>query len=94
MLWFEKDPANVDKIVLQWTNSIKDLQIPHEKSKVSDYVTMSVGIYIVRCGSHQDMQVLYDLADKALYVAKGSGRNCTIVCGDEIKEYKITLPPD
>jgi len=92
LLWFEKDPSNVDKIVLEWTDSIRNLEIPHEKSKVSDYVTMSVGIYIVRCGSHQDMQILYDLADKALYTAKGSGRNCTIACGDEIKQYKITPP--
>ncbi|MCL2441901.1 MAG: GGDEF domain-containing protein [Treponema sp.] len=90
LLWFEKDPSHVDKIVHHWTNAIRDLKIPHEKSKVSGYVTMSIGVYIVRCGSPHDTQELYDLADKALYTAKGSGRNCTIVCGDEIKQYKIT----
>jgi len=90
LLWFEKDPSHVDKIVHHWTNSIRELKILHEKSKVSEYVTMSIGVYIVRCGSPHDTQELYDLADKALYTAKGSGRNCTIVCGDEIKQYKIT----
>jgi len=89
LLWFEKDPAHVDKIVNQWTGTIRDLKIPHEKSKVNDYVTMSIGIYMVRCGTHHDTQVLYDLADKALYMAKSSGRNCAIIVGDEIKQYKI-----
>ncbi|MCL2230106.1 MAG: GGDEF domain-containing protein, partial [Treponema sp.] len=64
--------------------------ILHEKSKVSEYVTMSIGVYVIRCGTHHDTKTLYDLADKALYTAKSSGRNCAIVGGDEIKEYKIT----
>ncbi|MDR0464517.1 MAG: GGDEF domain-containing protein, partial [Treponema sp.] len=76
LLWFEKDPANVDNVILHWTETIRNLNILHEKSKVSKYVTMSVGVYVVRCGTHHDIQVLYDLADKALYTAKGSGRNC------------------
>ena len=92
LLWFEKDSANVEKIVSAWTASIRDLKIPHEKSKVSDYITMSIGIYVVKCGTHHDTQALYDLADKALYMAKSSGRNCTIVNGDEIKQYKISPP--
>jgi len=90
LLWFEKDPSHVEKVVTHWTASIRDLKILHEKSKVSEYVTMSIGVYIVRCGTKHDTQTLYDLADKALYTAKSSGRNCTIVLGDEIKEYKIT----
>ena len=90
LLWFEKDPSNVDKIVSRWTETIRNLKILHEKSKVCEYVTMSIGVYVIRCGSRHDAQELYDLADKALYTAKSSGRNCAIVCGDEIKQYKIT----
>jgi len=90
LLWFEKDPSHVDKIITQWTERIRDLKILHEKSKVSEYVTMSIGVYVVRCGSHHDTQVLYALADKALYSAKSSGRNCAIICGDEVKQYKFT----
>ncbi|MCL2264851.1 MAG: GGDEF domain-containing protein [Treponema sp.] len=89
LLWFEKDPSHVDKIVNQWTGTIRDLKILHEKSKVNDYVTMSIGIYIIRCGTHHDTQFLYDQADKALYSAKSSGRNCAVICGDEVKQYKI-----
>jgi diguanylate cyclase (GGDEF)-like protein len=90
LLWFEKDISNVDKVISHWTKKTKDLKIIHEKSKVSDFVTMSIGVYVTRCGSPYDVQALYDLADKALYAAKGSGRNCAIVNGDEIKQYKIT----
>jgi len=88
-LWFEKDSSNVNTIVTQWTDRIRDLKIPHEKSKVSKYITMSIGVYIVRCGACHDAQMLYDLADKALYTAKGSGRNCVVIEGDDIKQYKI-----
>jgi diguanylate cyclase (GGDEF)-like protein len=90
LLWFEKDPTHVDHVINQWTDTIRNLKIEHEKSKVNEYVTMSIGIYVVRCGSHHDTQTLYDLADKALYTAKSSGRNCAIVVGDEIRQYKIT----
>jgi len=90
VLWFEKDITNIDNLIYIWTNMIRELEIPHEKSKVSDYITMSIGVYVSKCGSHYDMQTLYDFADKALYAAKGGGRNCTIVNGDEIKPYKIT----
>jgi len=92
LLWFEKDPGHVDKIINHWTESIRNLKIIHEKSKVSEFVTMSIGVYIIRCGSSHDTKELYDLADKALYTAKGSGRNCAIICGNEIKQYKLTPP--
>ena len=90
-LWFEKDITNVDNVIYQWTHMIRDLKMQHEKSKVSGYITMSIGVFISKCGAHSDTQVLYDFADKALYAAKGS-RNCAVICGDEIKQYKISPP--
>jgi len=89
-LWFEKDAAHVDNVITHWADAVKNLAIAHEKSKVNEYVTMSIGVYVSKCGVYQDTKSLYDMADKALYTAKGSGRNCAVVCGDEIKEYKIT----
>jgi len=88
-LWFEKDITNVDNVIYQWTHMIKELKMPHEKSKVSEYVTMSIGVYISKCGAYNDTQILYDHADKALYAAKGT-RNSAVIYGDEIKQYKIT----
>ena len=90
LLWFEQDASHVDQIVSHIINSIADLKIPHEKSKVAKFVTLSIGVYIERCGSPTDAQTLYDLADKALYTAKETGRNRAIVNGESIKEYKIT----
>jgi len=92
MLWFEKDVTHVDTVVHHVMKMIDDLKIPHEKSKVAEHVSMSIGIFVERCGAYNETQTLYDLADKALYAAKTGGRNCAIVCGDEIKQYKI-LPP-
>ncbi|MCL2231021.1 MAG: diguanylate cyclase, partial [Treponema sp.] len=59
LLWFEKDPTHVKKIIMQWTETIRNLKILHEKSKVSEYVTMSIGVYVIRCGTHHDTKTLY-----------------------------------
>jgi len=93
LLWFEQDASHVDEIVKHVISSIAELKIPHEKSKVAPIVSISIGVYIERCGSPTTAQELYDLADKALYSAKEGGRNCAIVCGESIKEYKITQKP-
>jgi diguanylate cyclase (GGDEF)-like protein len=90
-LWFEKDAAHVDAVINHWITAIKSKKIPHEKSKVHDFVSMSIGVYISKCGAYHDTKVLYDLADKALYTAKQGGRNCAVICGDDFKEYKISI---
>jgi diguanylate cyclase (GGDEF)-like protein len=90
LLWFEHDSSHVNEVISQLTDLLRELKIPHKKSKVSDYVTMSIGVYLMRCGSSYNTQVLYELADEALYKAKASGRNCTIVTGDGIDQYIIT----
>jgi diguanylate cyclase (GGDEF)-like protein len=89
MLWFEKDASRTDAVVTSLSNLIKQMNIPHEKSKVSNQVTMSVGVYIERVGASDETDTLYNLADKALYAAKKSGRNCAIISGREIVQYKI-----
>jgi diguanylate cyclase (GGDEF)-like protein len=89
LLWFENNITHVDVIVSHIADKISDLNIPHEKSKVCSHVTLSIGIYVERCGSPSDAEELYDLADRALYVAKEGGRNCAVVNGSNIKEYRI-----
>jgi diguanylate cyclase (GGDEF)-like protein len=90
LLWFEKDATSVDTVVSEIMKLMGEMKMPHEKSKVWPYVTLSIGIYVERCGSPNDMQTLYDSADKALYAAKTGGRNCAIINGAELKQYKIT----
>jgi diguanylate cyclase (GGDEF)-like protein len=89
LLWFENDLTHIDTIIHHITDKISDLNIPHEKSKVCTHVTLSIGIYVEPCGSSTDAEALYDLADRALYTAKEGGRNCAVVNGANIKEYKI-----
>jgi diguanylate cyclase (GGDEF)-like protein len=94
LLWFENDASHVDVVVSRLQELIKEQKITHEKSKVSPYVTVSIGVFVEPCGSSKDTQTLYNMADKALYTAKEGGRNCAIVFGDTIEQYKITPKPD
>jgi len=93
-LWFEQEITHVNDVIIHWMKSIDAKKIPHEKSKVYDFISMSIGVYVSRCGAYHDTKILYDLADKALYTAKQGGRNCTVINGDNVKEYKISLKDD
>jgi len=79
MLWFEKDVLNAKEIAEKVNQMVRDLNIEHEHSEIAPYVTISIGVHISPCGAINDKQILYDLADKALYAAKTSGRNCAVV---------------
>lgn len=58
---------------------VEKLQIEHKTSKVSDNLTISVGL-VVRKGSNiQNSEILYKLADEALYEAKEKGRNKVVL---------------
>ena len=56
---------------------VLQLQIPHSKSKVSDWVTVSFGAAVLH-GEGGSWQQLYKAADKALYQAKQQ-RNLVVV---------------
>lgn len=55
---------------------IMDLHIPHAHSDGKDCVTVSIGIATAMLDSKDDVGKLIQLADKAMYQAKESGRNC------------------
>jgi len=95
LLWFEKeDISHVNTVISRVTKLIHLLKIPHEKSSVSKYVTMSLGVYVEKCGASKDTEEMYNLADKALYSAKEGGRNCAIIKGRLIKEYRLDTEKD
>jgi len=89
LLWFEKDIMHVSAVIERITKLIHLLKIQHENSSVAKYVTMSLGVYVEKCGFSTDTEEMYNLADKALYSAKESGRNCAIITGRTIKEYRF-----
>lgn len=49
--------------------------IPHGRSNLSPYVTISLGVSCVIPSIHSPSEILIDLADQALYQAKKQGRN-------------------
>jgi len=79
LLWHNENFSDAKNTGLRVNQIIRDLNIPHEKSKVIPFITVSIGIHIAKCGVSYDIKDLYNLADKALYTAKNNGRNCTII---------------
>jgi diguanylate cyclase (GGDEF)-like protein/PAS domain S-box-containing protein len=59
--------------------AVTDLQIEHKSSKVSKYVTISIGAKIVNSLDNEDEKMIYKYADNALYEAKEKGRNQTVI---------------
>ncbi|MCL2855062.1 MAG: diguanylate cyclase [Defluviitaleaceae bacterium] len=79
LLWFEEDSVRMQNVVAEAQWRIGRLEIPHEKSPVSDNVTVSIGVYAIPCDSLLDTETIYNMTDRALYDAKDMGRNCAIL---------------
>ena len=60
-------------------NAVKDLQIPHPHSPVSNYVTISVGVSSIIPRDDCFPKTLIRMADQALYEAKEKGRDRTVL---------------
>lgn len=56
--------------------AIQSLQILHDASKISAYVTVSIGAATTIATDTNSSEQLMEYADKALYQAKTHGRNC------------------
>ncbi len=55
--------------------SIQQLKIPHEKSQVSEFVSLSIGVSSCIPDEKLNPEILIDQTDSALYQAKNQGRN-------------------
>lgn len=55
--------------------TVESLKIPHGRSGISEYVTVSLGVASLVLTDNQSPTQLVELADKALYQAKNTGRN-------------------
>ena len=75
------DNKGVIKIAEKIRKSVISLELEHAKSKVADYVTLSLGVNSSKLTSKIDekrIEEFIEKADKALYKAKESGRNKVI----------------
>ncbi|WP_078556289.1 diguanylate cyclase [Bacillus alkalicellulosilyticus] len=57
---------------------IEDQEIPHTKSLISNYVTVSIGVASVVANPNKESTFLIREADTALYLAKENGRNTVV----------------
>ena len=65
-----------EKVAADMVQIIEGLEIPHAYSQTKDILTVSVGYAVA---SHaKTVEELFEQADKAMYKAKHSGRNCHI----------------
>ena len=60
---------NIDKQILRFKDTLKK-----DKTTLRYHTTVSIGI--MKASGVEDFNTLYVSADKALYKAKNSGRNC------------------
>ena len=77
----EKGALEVAESIRQ---KIKLLKIPHDKSTVSNYVTLSLGVACTIPSSSSDAESLVGNADRALYKAKSLGRDRVVYTAVEM----------
>ena len=63
------------KIAERIAVNVNKLHVTHQKSLVSEYVTISLGVHNLIPSAESSPELLIALADKALYQAKAEGRN-------------------
>jgi diguanylate cyclase (GGDEF)-like protein len=72
-VWPEEDIRHCEQVAEELRRAIEQMAIPHTGAIDHDRVTISVGLCVLSCDLAQSA---YIYADKALYRAKDSGKNC------------------
>ncbi len=68
-------PEEAHRLAERARQAVAALAIPHQASTVADHLTLSIGASTVRPHPGGSPQALIESADRALYEAKGGGRN-------------------
>lgn len=69
------DYAGALEVAEKIRRDLEELGIPHEGSKVSESVTVSLGVITLHCSPESDPALIVNLCDEQLYAAKHSGKN-------------------
>lgn len=75
---FDIDEYAFNNLAEDVRRAIVAKRIPHEFSRVTNVVTVSVGIASGTVNNNTDYKYLVEVADKALYDAKSRGKNCVV----------------
>lgn len=67
--------AGLERVALEIQREIKQLEIAHSHSEVSDWITLSLGLAVVSSTQHIHPDKLVAAADRGLYQAKYEGRD-------------------
>lgn len=71
----DTDIQGAVKVAEEMRQSVKSLHIEHVKSKVSDFVSISIGVASMIPQNDTEQETLIAAADQALYKAKDEGRD-------------------
>jgi len=77
---FNTNEEEIAKIAETIRSNVFDLQISHESSKAWGFISVSLGTCSIEVGGKANVGRAIEQADKALYLAKTSGRNCVKKC--------------
>jgi diguanylate cyclase (GGDEF)-like protein len=71
----ETELLGASKVANKIIDQVQRLKIPHIKSNIAEYVTVSIGVSSAFPTLEDDYHILIEKADQQLYVAKTSGKN-------------------
>lgn len=78
--------GHVEEVAAQIQSAIESLSIPHAASQASKRVTVSIGAACIEPVHGRSQYGFIQLADEALYEAKGRGRNCVVIMDKEYEQ--------
>jgi diguanylate cyclase (GGDEF)-like protein len=81
--------AGATQVASQIHKAVNALHIPHQGSTIAEHVTLSLGISSVVPYPEVAPESLLIAADRALYQAKGEGRDRSVVCTSLLPRNKL-----
>ncbi|RYF70957.1 MAG: GGDEF domain-containing protein, partial [Comamonadaceae bacterium] len=81
----ETDTANALRVAESLRHDVSVMSVPINEEGTRISVTVSIGVATLCKGTGLSFEELVNRADKALYRAKGAGRN-TVYCADDVQQ--------